>query len=671
MIARACACALLLIVALGAPSATHAGEDTSGPFTLEDVYRLVSLSSPQSSPDGKHVLVVVRTADREHDRWARRIDLVDAGGGPTRTVARGNVSSPRWSPSGDRFAYLMNGAVWVAQLGNGEARRIEGERVVQFAWRPDGAALAVVALPAPAEKAGDARYLDAYEVGNDPALAKGPPQSARLFLRTLDGASKALGPAKGTVTWGDAESTLSFSPDGKLLAYLWAPNALGNDAVAARMHLVDTTTGREREIPPFGHVRDPLFSPDGRWLAYAYSDGDSQTHPTEAFVVPLAGGAARSVSHNVDRNVLDLAWEPHSGRLDFTAHDGFHTALFRSVDGAPARRIAPAIEIESGLEGAFADDGRLVYVYSNWQRPEDLAQSTVPPPADNGIGLITRYNVAIGVSGLFHGLTFPTSLGIPSDAVVTLPARYYTGDFYHAGGSETLDPPNRHYPLVVVLHGGPTSAALGNFDLFARLLAARGWIVLEPNYRGSDNLGARYQSAVGGDKLRGPGSDIDAAIAGASSAFRVDTSRIAVSGWSYGAGLTLWMIEHRHDFRAAVAGAAVTDIAADYATADDIDADRALVGGSPLVGKHRAAAAAMSPITYVEQVHTPLLLMTARGDDRVSPVGSYEFYHALRDLGRPVKLVAYPVDGHFPSDPVRRVDVYRRWIDFLAAHLGT
>ena len=657
MIARACACALLLLVALGAPSATHAGEDTSGPFTLEDVYRLVSLSSPQSSPDGKHVLVVVRTADREHDRWERRIDLVDAGGGPTRTVARGNVSSPRWSPSGDRFAYLMNGAVWVAQLGHGEARRIEGERVVQFAWRPDGAALAVVALPAPAEKAGDARYLDAYEVGNDPALAKGPPQSARLFLRMLDGASKALGPAKGTVTWGDAESTLSFSPDGKLLAYLWAPNALGNDAVAARMHLVDTTTGREREIPPFGHVRDPLFSPDGSWLAYAYSDGDSQTRPTEAFVVPVAGGAARSVSHNADRNVGDLAWEPHSGRLDFTAHDGLHTALFRSIDGAPARRIAPALGIDSGLEGAFADDGRLVYVYSDSQRPDELAQSALPPPADNGIGPITRYNTVSTTLRPFTSLTFHTSLGVDGDAVLTAPdASEITG---------------KHYPLVVVLHGGPTSAALGSFDPLAQLLAARGWLVLEPNYRGSDNLGARYQSAVGGDKLRGPGADIDAAIAAARSSGMVDPSRMAVSGWSYGAGLTLWMIEHRHDFRAAVAGAAVTDIAADYATADDIDADRALVGGSPLVGTHRGVAAAMSPITYVEQVRTPLLLMTARGDDRVSPVGSYEFYHALRDLGRPVKLVAYPVDGHFPSDPVRRVDVYRRWIDFLAAHLGS
>ncbi|HTD36182.1 MAG TPA: prolyl oligopeptidase family serine peptidase, partial [Candidatus Limnocylindrales bacterium] len=188
--------------------------------------------------------------------------------------------------------------------------------------------------------------------------------------------------------------------------------------------------------------------------------------------------------------------------------------------------------------------------------------------------------------------------------------------------------------------------------------------------RGSNNLGERYQRAVGGDKLRGPGEDIDAALAAVRKLGIVDERRMAVSGWSYGAGLTLWMIEHRHDWRAAVAGAAVTDIAADYATADDIAADRALVGGSPLVGPYRARAAAMSPITYADRVRTPLLLMTCRGDTRVSPVGVYQFYHALRDLGRPVQLIAYPVDGHFPSDPVRRNDVYRRWIAFIAEGFG-
>ena len=221
-----------------------------------------------------------------------------------------------------------------------------------------------------------------------------------------------------------------------------------------------------------------------------------------------------------------------------------------------------------------------------------------------------------------------------------------------------------------MLHGGPTSASTETFDPLDQLLAARGWLVLEPNYRGSNNLGARYQRAVGGDKLRGPGTDVDAALAAVRKLGIVDDSRLAVSGWSYGAGLALWMTAHRHDWRAAVAGAAVTDIAADYATADDITADRALAGGSPLVGRYRAAAAAMSPITYAARVRTPLLLLTCRGDTRVSPVGVYEFFHALRDLGRDVRLVAYPIDGHFPSDPVRRTDVYRRWIAFIAQRFG-
>ncbi len=484
--------------------------------------------------------------------------------------------------------------------------------------------------------------------------ARSPPRTC-TFNRSTEPQPRALGPAKGTVTWGDAESTLSFSPDGTTLAYLWAPDAVANDAVAARIRLVDLATGRDRAFDaPSGHVRDPLYSPDGTHFAYARSDGDSQVHPTEAFVAPAAGGAARAISRPVDRSVHDLGWEPHTSALDFTANDGTGTVLYRSVDGGPARRVSlGGLDIASGLDGAFAANGSFAFVGRTGQHADELyvrspEGSVEPLTADNaalaGLALATDARI-----------TYRTTLGVRGDAVLTRPAGFR---------------PGVRYPLVVVLHGGPTSASIESFDQLAELMAARGWLVLEPNYRGSDNLGARYQGAIAGDKLRGPGDDIDAAIAAVRRLGIVDDSRLAVSGWSYGAGLALWMIEHRHDWRAAVAGAAVADIAADYATADDIAADRALLGGSPLVGARRGAGAAMSPITYVDRVRTPLLLMTCRGDSRVSPVGVYEFYHALRDLGRPVQLVAYPIDGHFPSDPVRRVDVYRRWIDFIAQRFG-
>jgi dipeptidyl aminopeptidase/acylaminoacyl peptidase len=691
--------------AAAVPGFAHAGIALAAgarrPFAEDDVYRVVSLSSPQLSPDGARVLVTVRTADRENDRWVRRLDAVDVATGARRTLSLGaeKFSSPRWSPSGDRIAYIASGGVWIADANGENGRRVTdaAHDVVQFAWRPDGNALAFVALDLAPAKSGDARYLDAYEVGNDAALADGPRRLAHLWFQPLDGgAARALGPRTGSVTSGDAESTLSWSPDGTALAYLRAPTNLANDAVAARVRIVDVARGTDRALPgPADEEHDPLFSPDGTQLAYAHSDGDDQLHPVELFVTTPQGGPARNVSHAVDRALRDVAWQPGSSTLWFTVPSGTRHVLYRistnailkgSADGTPRRaartlpqpvartmpqraartvpqraaRIIPqradlgALSISSGLNGAIGQDGTVAFVAQTSQRPDELYMRA----PDGAVKRLTGYNDGIVSLALAttQRITYRTSLGVDGDAVLTKPPGFRSGV---------------KYPLVVVLHGGPTSASTETFDPLDQLLAARGWLVLEPNYRGSNNLGARYQGAVGGDKLRGPGTDVDAALAAVRALGIVDGTRLAVSGWSYGAGLTLWMTAHRHDWRAAVAGAAVTDIAADYSTADDIAADRALVGGSPFTGRYRARAAAMSPIAYAARVRTPLLLMTCRGDTRVSPVGTYEFYHALRDLGRDVRLVAYPIDGHFPSDPVRRADVYRRWAGFIAQRFGS
>ena len=642
--------------------AAAAGAGAAAPerFAFDDVYRITSLSSPQLSPDGTRALVVVRTADREHDRWVRRLDAVEIGSGARHTVALPveSFSSPRWSPTGDRIAYLAGGAVWIVGSDGGDPQRASVDEldVVQFSWRPDGNALALIAIDRSPPATGDDRYLDAYTVGNDAALAPGRRRGARVFLQPLDGTHvRFLGPLAGSAASGDAESTLSWSADGATLAYLQAPTNVGNDAVAARVRLIDVATGRGRPMPgPADHERDPLFSPDGSQIAYTRSAGDDQLHPVELFVAPATGGTARNLSHVVDRAVRDIAWQPASRALWFTATSGTKHRLFRSANGASPRAVdLGPLSISSSLDGAIAAGGTIVFVAQTARRPDELY---VLAP-DFAPRRLTSYNDEIASRALATTtrITYRTSLGVDGDAVLTKPAAFRRGTTY---------------PLVVVIHGGPTSASTETFDALDQLLAARGWLVLEPNYRGSNNLGARYQRAVGGDKLRGPGRDIDAAIDAVRKLGIVDERRLAVSGWSYGAGLTLWMIEQRHDWRAAVAGAAVTDIAADYATADDIAADRTLVGGSPFTAAYRAKAAAMSPIAYAERVRTPLLLMTCRGDTRVSPVGTYEFYHALRDLGRDVRLVAYPVDGHFPGDPVRRIDVYRRWVGFIAGRFG-
>ena len=149
----------------------------------------------------------------------------------------------------------------------------------------------------------------------------------------------------------------------------------------------------------------------------------------------------------------------------------------------------------------------------------------------------------------------------------------------------------------------------------------------------------------------------------------VDESKIAVSGWSYGGAMTVWLIGHYHIWKAAVAGAAATDLNENYNLSVINVTWRYLFKGSPWVGGNRKDYVAQSPIASASQIKTPTLILSDTGDSRVPITESYQLYHALKDNGVTVKFVAYPVPGHFPGDPVRRRDVFSRWLGWLDQYL--
>jgi dipeptidyl aminopeptidase/acylaminoacyl peptidase len=227
---------------------------------------------------------------------------------------------------------------------------------------------------------------------------------------------------------------------------------------------------------------------------------------------------------------------------------------------------------------------------------------------------------------------------------------------------------SKKYPLVLFIHGGPQSASIRSFGLGAQALAAKGWIVFSPNYRGSDNLGTKYEHAIYNDSGAGPGRDVMAGIAALQKRGFIDSNRMAVSGWSYGGYMTSWMIGHYNIWKAAVAGAAVNNLMQEYALSDNSVTTAYSMPGKPYDPKFAKAWIEQSPITYANAIKTPTLIITDTGDTRVPATQSFEMYHALKDNGVEVKFVEYPVGGHFPGDPVRGADVYRRWIDWIEQH---
>jgi len=206
------------------------------------------------------------------------------------------------------------------------------------------------------------------------------------------------------------------------------------------------------------------------------------------------------------------------------------------------------------------------------------------------------------------------------------------------------------------------------FNTFNQIIAARGWLVFSPNYRGSSTQGKAFQSAVVNDAGEGPGRDVMSGVQVLKERGIVDEARVAVSGWSYGGYMTAWLTAHYDGWAVAMAGAAVTDWFDWYSMADMNTWAGFGLGGSPWLNDNAMNYWRQSPMAYAHQIRTPTLILSATGDERVTVSQSYKLYHALKDNGVEVKFVVYPVSGHFPPDPVHRRDVRRRWVEWIVEH---
>jgi dipeptidyl aminopeptidase/acylaminoacyl peptidase len=630
-----------------------------------DLRDIVAVTSPAIAPDGSRAAVVVSRIAWKSDTYERSIDLIDVATHARRTLTydRKGLSDPSFSPDGKRLAFIADvgtgddakSQVWVMPLDGGDARPVTmaPEGVQQFAWRPDGRAFAYAAEDAKPKHDGADKFRDSFVFTTEPITAREPSLPVHLFVISADGGrARQLTTGAQTVATGEAQSTLSWSPDGSTLTYLQAPNAILNDADRANVETLDIASGKRSHLTDHaGYEADPRFSPDGKHIAYAHSNGDSQVNPIEAYVAPATGGDGVPVSHAYDHAVRDIAWTPTSSGIYFTCADKTAIHLVEEpLDGAPRRIDLGDLAISSQLDGAIARDGAIVFTATGPNAPPELYARS----AAGIVSKLTDYNDAVAHLdlGSVESFDFPTSLGPNGDAVLIKPPGYVAG---------------RRYPIVLIIHGGPTSASTVSFDRFGQLAAANGWLVLEPNYRGSDNLGIAYQRGVLYDPEAGPGKDIMAALDAVRARGIVDDRKIAVSGWSYGGIMTAWMISKYHVWRAAVSGASVDDWITDYGTADDSDSDAALFHGSPFTGD-TAEWRRASAISYVRDVTTPVLILSDVGDNRDPFASSSMYWRALRDNHKDATLRVWPVDGHFPHDPVRVSDVYEHWLAYIADH---
>jgi dipeptidyl aminopeptidase/acylaminoacyl peptidase len=397
------------------------------------------------------------------------------------------------------------------------------------------------------------------------------------------------------------------------------------------------------------------FSPDGKFVSYSYPhDGDSR-FGGEIFIAPAGGGDGRSLTHGLDRNVRTSHWMPDSSSLLIRANDGTTPRLWIQPLDGPSRRLDTGTAVP-GPAMTISRSGHIALLASEPDRPTELFFQAEP---GSQFQRLTDFNAHIAALdlGKQESIRWRGADDFDMDGVLTYPPDYQ---------------PGQPYPLVLHIHGGPRGTSTMGFSARAQWLASHGWVVFQPNYRGSDNLGNDYQAAIWNDAGAGPGRDVMSGVDLLIQRGIADPSRMAVSGWSYGGYMTTWLLGNYPDrWRAGVAGASVTDHIDQYVLSDIHSSVATYYGGSPFTDPKRLLAyREQAPITYATRIKAPTLVLCDTGDQRVPISESFILYHVLRDNGVKTKFIAYPVAGHHPSDPVHRRDRERRWAAWLQENLG-
>jgi len=647
-----------------------------------DLLRFKTVGDVALSPDGERVAFTVVRIDEEADEYRSTIFVADATGPgkPTELTAgeKKKASAPRWSPDGKQIAFLSDRErdkpqLYVMPAKGGDARRLTDLPLgaMPASWSPDGSKLlfsAKVPNSAPPPDADAKKRWDQRPRHVTRAQYKADGQGytfdARQHLFLIDvksGACKQL-------TDGDADDRAeTWSPDGTRIA--WARNRTGvADYNMSDLHLMNADgTGARQLTNDAGRAISPSWSPDGRAIAfYAYDEmtpwiGDPMVRP---WVVAVSGGPSRPITKDYDQGVALLpppaitpgpVWSPDGAQVSaiFAVRGQAHFVRARVGEGGTETIVGG----ERQVTYASAIPGKRIAFASS--DPRDPSEVYVCGWDCEDEHRVTQLNDA-----LIAELDAP----VPARRVFDTPNGKIEGWVI------TPKSASGPAPLLVDIHGGPAGFAGDAFALgyfFKYVLASQGWAVLSLNPTGSGSYGRDHAHGIRGrwgeHDLPEQLAAIDALVADGI----VDPQRLAVVGYSYGGFMTSWTIGHSDRFKAAVVGAPVVDQESFHGTSDigmwfapwELNAE---------FPRDRETLRRFSPLTYVDRVTTPTLIIHGEADDRCPISQGEQLFAALVACGRAkTEFVRYPGGSHLfilSGRPSHRVDVSQRIVSWLTEH---
>lgn len=614
--------------------------------TIEEFLSLRRALAPRLSPDGRWVAYEVQETDWSANTFRSEIWLAPTQSGAPHPLTRSKKSSsrPRWSPDGKRLAFLSDREgsrqVYLVDWQGSQSSpltRVESG-VAQFEWSPDGRFIAFSASDPepPARKSRKEKYGSYEVVDRDHTL---------IHLWRIPVPSQleqAAAPAE-RLTGGDQFSVgdFSWSPDSRRIAFSASRDASQASAGTADLYVLDLAPRSvKRIIGTDGPDRNPVWSPDGRQLAYETTHGRSDYFCCNHQIAVIAtdGGTPRLLTDAFDERPYLIGWGPDG--LYFWALQRTQVHLFR-LDAATGK-IEQVSQPRHGFfwQFSFSHDFRKVaFLTASAAAYGEVAVSEVQPFAPR---VLTRLGEQLRPYRLASRevIRWRSADGMALEGILIKPP-----DFDAA----------KKYPLLVVVHGGPAAVdwAILEYDRYyyfpVEQLIAKGAVILRPNYRGSAGYGEKFRSLnvrdFGGGEIRDVLSGVDHLVR---QGF-IDPQRVGAMGYSYGGTICALLSTSSDRFRALSVGAGVADWALYYATTDIPPFARQLLGATPW--EDQEIYRKSSAISRLATARTPTLIQHGELDRRVPPANAYLLYRGLRDRRVPTKLILYRGLGHQIDTP--------------------
>ncbi len=668
---------LILTLSLIRGAALTVGQERTMPsvgWTPDEMMKVKNVANVRVSPDGRRVVFTVTEAiitDDKSDNLTH-IHMANIDGSDARQITYGDKScaNPQWSADGRWIAFMSERSgknnLWLLRADGGEAQPLTDVKtgVSSFKWAPDSKQISFImpdSVTADEEKArkgkNDARVVDEDFKMNRLwviPIEKDASDNRAARLLTKGGFSVGSRLTPGLFDW---------SPDGRTIVFTHIPTPRVNDWPLSDISRVDVATGDIKPVARTNAAEDsPLYSPDGRWVAYTVSDEPpTWARTSDVVVVAASGGPPRKLAETFDRlprlgRARVVGWAADGQGILFTETRGTVTRLsVLPVRGEPPQDLDRGDVVMSGID---LNPSRTMVGFA--------AQSTSRPP-EAYVARLNRFtpvqvsrmnadlpNYPLGRTEVIH---WKASDGLEIEGLLTYPVEYE---------------PGKRYPLLLYIHGGPADVIIQSFiarpwQYPVATFATQGYAILQPNSRGSSGYGKQFRYANYKDW---GGMDYQDLMAGVDHVIKMgvaDKDRLGVMGWSYGGYMTSWVITQTKRFKAASVGAGMSNLTSFTGTSDIPGFLPDYLGAE--FWENLDIYRARSPIFNVKGVSTPTLIQHCEADVRVPISQAYELYNALKRQNVPVKMVVYPRSPHDPNEPKQVLDIAKRNVEWFNHYL--